>query len=194
MVFCEFNGMRIAVPEPQEVEQKFREDNSSPFPFWTRLWPSSYALAQYVEEEQDIFRDRSVIEFGAGIGLPSLVASRTASRVLSTDHDAESVKWMEWNIQMLGLANVRAKQLDWTDYAKEKADIVLLSDVSYDPGCFDVLSRLIHHFIGTGSLLIMAMPERIISSHFLGMIGEHVQFSKTTLVEEKTVIITRLGS
>lgn len=193
-MFHQAFGLTLSIPDPEEVEKKFRDNNSEPFPFWTRLWPSSLALAQFISEKGDMFIDKSVLEFGAGIGLPSFVASRTARQVLVTDHDEDSVQWMEENIKVLGLGNVRSRRLDWIHFNEETADIILLSDVSYDPGSFDILCDLIRFFIGAGSTLLIAMPERIISSHFLTRIHEHVKFSRTIMVEEKTVIIACLRS
>jgi hypothetical protein len=42
------------------------------------MWPSAHLLSRFVWEQREHFRDRLVIELGAGTGLPGLLAAHRA--------------------------------------------------------------------------------------------------------------------
>lgn len=190
-------GIELIAPDPVDVESQYKNfaENGDyiPFPYWTRLWPSSLALTRYILSNAGMLVGRKVVELGAGLGLPSFVASRFSAEVIVTDHIPESILWMEENIRRLQLHNVRAAIMDWTEEVKLKADVVMMSDVSYDPEGFDDLMALIHHYLDEGSLLIIAIPERIISGSFYGLIEGYILDSTTYAIEEKRVVVASLA-
>ena len=49
------------------------------------LWPSASLLAKYLWQHQLQFSSRKVLELGAGVGLPSIVAARLGCKVIATD-------------------------------------------------------------------------------------------------------------
>ena len=46
-------------------------------------------------------------------------------------------------------------------------EVILLSDVNYDPAQFDVLIHLIEKFMHQGSSIILSTPQRIMASPFV---------------------------
>ena len=189
-------GLQICIPAPMDVEDKYKnsaENNGdSSFPYWTRLWPSSIALARYIRAHYDEFPGKTVLEIGAGLGLPSFIVSSYASSVKVTDHIPEAITWLNENIKRLGLANIKAENLDWTAPLKEKADIILLSDVSYDPDSFEPLSLMIDKYLDQGSKVIVALPERILSGQFYNLIKLDIVDSTTYAIEDKRVVVASL--
>ena len=77
------------------------------------LWNAGKTVADYLEEHGDIYvKDRNILEFGAGAGLPSIVAAKNgAMSVLVTDYpDEELVENLRLNIQKCNLQrNIIAK-------------------------------------------------------------------------------------
>ncbi|KAJ7623308.1 hypothetical protein FB45DRAFT_980249 [Roridomyces roridus] len=70
-------------------------------PLWGHyLWNAARAFASYLDHNRNLYRDRFVLELGAGGGLPGLVAAKNgAKHVLLTDYpDPELVKNMEINV------------------------------------------------------------------------------------------------
>lgn len=69
------------------------------------LWNGSRVISDYFQDHPDEVRGRSVLELGAGAGLPSLMAAVLgASRVVMTDYpDVEIVQTMWKNIDECGL-------------------------------------------------------------------------------------------
>ncbi|KAJ6591686.1 putative methyltransferase-domain-containing protein [Mycena vulgaris] len=69
-------------------------------PLWGHhLWNAARAFASYLDQNQELYSDRFVLELGAGGGLPGLVAAKNgAKHVLLTDYpDADLVTNMELN-------------------------------------------------------------------------------------------------
>jgi predicted nicotinamide N-methyase len=61
--------------------------------FAEHIWPGSLVLSDYlVDHSEDLVRDKTVLEFGAGAGLPSIVASRLQARlVVCSDYPDEYI-------------------------------------------------------------------------------------------------------
>src|SRR3954471_9299348 len=60
-------------------------------PYWGSLWPSAIALSHEIAGRPGAFRGRSVLELGAGVGLPGIVAATLGARVMQTDRDELSL-------------------------------------------------------------------------------------------------------
>jgi predicted nicotinamide N-methyase len=192
----EAEGLRLLVPDPWEVEDVYRnsadKDEWFPFPYWTRLWPAAFAMTRYLREHAEWLKNKSVIEWGGGIGLPSFIAATWAREVVLTDLIPEAMTWAKENVRKLDLQNVQCRVADWNIPDFPPADIVILSDVSYDPDCFDVLAKLINHYLDQNSRVIIALPERIISGKFYQMIEKSIVHSGTYLIEDRLVVVASL--
>lgn len=176
----------IYTPDYEQVKEtyeKLLEANPGElFPYWAKLWPSSTALVQFIQGNLNIVKDKTVIEIGAGLGLPSLTIAGIAKSIEVTDYAPEAIELLEKNIQYLQLSNVIAKQLDWNNCSETIcAEVLLLSDVNYNPGEFDGLMNLINSCIDRGTIILLATPQRIIASPFVHALQ---QFIKKNHVEK----------
>ena len=59
--------------------------------FGTFLWPSGELLAWYLWMNPDVVRGQVVIELGAGVGLPGLLAARLGAKRVSITDRADGV-------------------------------------------------------------------------------------------------------
>ena len=55
-------------------------------PYWTEIWPSALALSVFILNNKDRVKGKTVLELGAGMGLPSLVAASYTSAVVCSDY------------------------------------------------------------------------------------------------------------
>ena len=162
----------IYIPDYEKVKEIYTSllnfDPNTPFPFWAKLWPSSIALLDVLESHPHLIQNKHVLEIGAGIGLPSLMMAGIAKSVQISDYDKEAVDLLQKNIEHLQIQNAEALQLDWNAIPENiQPDVVLLSDVNYDPAQFDVLIHLIEKFMRQGSTIILSTPQRIMASPFV---------------------------
>jgi len=116
-----------------------------------------------------------------------MMADITKSIQIS-DYNLEAVELLRKNIEHLELENAEALQLDWNNVPEHiQPDVVILSDVNYDPTQFDPLISLIEKFILLGSTIILSTPQRIMASPFVQNLESFIIERYETLVDENGI-------
>jgi predicted nicotinamide N-methyase len=163
-------------------------DSATPFPYWAKVWPSAIALVKVLQKHPSLIRDKTVLELGAGIGLPSLLMANEAKTIQVSDYDSEAVELFRKNIAHLQLHNVQALQMDWNDLPENiDPEVIILSDVNYDPTQFESLTKLIQKFIHQGCTIILSTPQRIIANPFVLALSEFIIADYLEMVDENGV-------
>lgn len=181
--------LAIYIPDYEQVKEVYEailiDHPAEPFPYWAKLWPSSIALVQYLKANTIWIEHKNVLEIGAGLGLPSFMIAGYANSVQVSDYAPEAVELLEKNIQHLQLNNVQAMELDWNNVPDSiNADVVLLSDVNYNPSQFNGLLQLITKLISEGTIILLSTPQRIMASPFVNAIQQLVKQKHIELVNE----------
>lgn len=181
--------LAIYIPDYEQVKEVYEailiDHPAEPFPYWAKLWPSSIALVQYLNANTIWIEHKNVLEIGAGLGLPSFMIAGYANSVQVSDYAPEAVELLEKNIQHLQLNNVQAMELDWNRVPDSiKPDVVLLSDVNYNPSQFDGLLQLITKLIANGTIVLLSTPQRIMASPFVNAIQGLVKQTHVEIVNE----------
>jgi methyltransferase-like protein 23 len=181
----------IYIPDYEQVKDIYTSllklDPNTPFPFWAKLWPSSIAMLDALMAHPHLIQNKHVLEIGAGIGLPSLMMAPITKSIHISDYDKEAVDLLQKNIEHLQLQNAEALQLDWNNVPENlNPEVVILSDVNYDPAQFDVLIRLIDKFLNQGSSIILSTPQRIMASSF-------VQKLEVSIIERHEAMVYENG-
>ena len=179
----------IYIPDYEQVKQVYASlikiEPNTPFPFWAKLWPSSMALVNVLKSNPDWIKDKQVLELGAGIGLPSLMLAGIAKSIQVSDYADEAVELLQKNIAHLNLMNVQALQLDWNHLPVSiQPDVLILSDVNYDPSQFDTLIQIITSKILDGCTILLATPQRIMASPFVQALETYIQTTYVEVVNE----------
>jgi predicted nicotinamide N-methyase len=163
-------------------------DPATPFPYWAKVWPSAIALHNVLQKHPSLIRDKTVLELGAGVGLPALMIADITKSIIISDYDSEAVELLRKNIAHLQLQNVQAMQLDWNTIPENiTAEVVILSDVNYDPTQFETLTKLIEKFIHQGCTIILSTPQRIMASPFVLELASYIVAEYLELVDENGV-------
>jgi len=181
------NGLSLYIPNEKEVKLLYEEmvtkNLTTPFPFWAKIWPSSIALSNFLHEHTHWVKDKTVLELGAGIGLPSFQIAKMVKAVIISDHNSDAVELIEKNIALLDLKNAKAVLLDWNKFQNDiKAEVILLSDVNYAPVEFDSLLQIIENYLSKGSTIIIATPQRIMGIPFIEKLQPY--FKRETIYTE----------
>jgi methyltransferase-like protein 23 len=162
----------LFVPNAQEVQhiyfQQRQIQTGTPFPHWTKLWPAALAMSDFLFHHPGFVKDKKVLELAAGLGLPSFVAARYAKAVCCSDYLEEAVAAMTKTVQHLQLNNITCALLDWNKLPDDlTTDVLLLSDINYDPEQFDQLYQVLQRFIQQGALIILTTPQRLMAKPFI---------------------------
>ncbi len=182
----------IYIPVYESVKAIYTDllavDPATPFPYWAKVWPSAIALHNVLQTHPILIRDKTVLELGAGIGLPSLIMASEAKTIQVSDYDLEAVELLRKNIAHLQLQNVQALQIDWNDLPENiNPEVIILSDVNYDPIQFETLTKLIENFIHQGCAIILSTPQRIMASPFVLALSEFIIADYLEMVDENGV-------
>ena len=182
----------IYVPIYEQVKDIYASllklNPTSHFPFWAKLWPSSIALLDVLEAHPYLIQNKQVLEIGAGIGLPSLMLAPITKSIQISDYEKEAVELLQKNIKHLQLQNAVALQLDWNNMPENmNAEVLILSDVNYDPTQFETLTKLIDKFIHQGCTIILSTPQRIMASPFIQKLEASIKARYEATVEENGV-------
>lgn len=171
--------LKLYIPDPLLIKSNYEilrlNNPATLFPFWAKVWPSAMALSLFLEQNLDLINNKSVLEIGAGIGLPSFSISKHAADLTITDYAEDAVVLMQKNIEYVGFKNIKAVMADWNSFPPSiDAEVVLLSDTNYAPSEFEVLIKLIQDFIHKGITIIIATPERITASPFIDQLKMNI--------------------
>jgi len=180
------------------AEDDFNEDKKALFA--TMMWPGTRALCSFLAASVRC-EGKSIVEFGAGVGLPSLVVSRLSPlRVVATDYPAPSVlvnleKNMERNTITSSLANasiVRTVGYRWGDNVEP---LISLNDGKlFDIAiCSECLWKEDTH-----QALVDSLANILQRNHGKAIVGfshhhpgrEHVDLNFFQLAAQKYLIIT----
>lgn len=187
--------LSLTIPDPDKLKAAYEtlllSNTETEFPFWAKCWPSSLAMLWFLKRYPDLIREKQVLELGAGIGLPSFFAAKTASSVIITDYAKEAVELMQINIDALGCKNVKALELDWNNYAGDiPADILLLSDINYDERDFESLKLIVNSYLEKGVTILLATPYRINASSFVTYFSLFIQEQELIAVQNEGTEVT----
>ncbi|XP_017882154.1 methyltransferase-like protein 22 isoform X2 [Ceratina calcarata] len=141
-----------------------------------QVWRGALLLADYILSNPDLFRDKIVLELGAGVGLTSIVASFLAKEVICTDINVKGIlKLIRRNIER-NKSYIKSKictneldflNLDWPTFTKQnlhQATVILAADVIYDEtittGFVQTLAKLLNS--ETPKVVYIALEKRFV--------------------------------
>jgi predicted nicotinamide N-methyase len=162
-------NVKAYIPSQQWVEEEYAiEHPNAPVPYWAQVWPAAKALCEVIATEPALIANKVVLEIAAGLGLPSLLAAQLAKEVIASDYIPEAVELMKRSADENGWPNMQCRVMDWNKLDKKlQPDLLLLSDVNYDPVAFDTLYKLLVSFIQKGTTVLLSTPQRLVAKSFM---------------------------
>ncbi|KAL9182426.1 hypothetical protein ACHAXT_013078 [Thalassiosira profunda] len=132
------------------------------------VWCASLVMAWWLASSSmvDRMKGKSVLELGAGCGIPALTAAvhgRPAS-VAITDLNPETIENIRHNIGLNGCDTevVTAASIDWGDestYPPEKLDFVVCSDCIYQKDIVPLLKRVAAGLLKPNGSFLYVAPD-----------------------------------
>ena len=160
---------KIYLPDYNQLKENYSATNTNnKIPYWAKLWPSSIALCQYIASNPSFFKNKNVLELAAGLGLPSMLAAKFATHVICSDYSPEALTWMKASAQLNKLNNIETSLIDWNHFPTTfSRDIILLSDINYDPAEFTKLYDLILTLLQKKCSILLTTPQRLMAKPFV---------------------------
>lgn len=142
-----------------------------------QVWRGALLLADYILSNPDLFRNKTVLELGAGVGLTSIVASFLAKEVICTDIDVKGILDVIRRNVARNSAYVKSRisieqldflNLDWPALYGQRineATVILAADVIYDDkiteGFVETLAELLNRAAVT-KVAYIALEKRYV--------------------------------
>lgn len=137
-------------------------------PYGVALWPAAIALAHELADRADQLRGKTVLELGAGTGLPGLVAAHVGASVVQTDYQYDALSVCALNGQRNGVQNIELREVDWTDWQdSEKYDYIIGSDILYGESLHPALRHILTENLAPGGHVLLSDPLRMACQKFI---------------------------
>lgn len=170
-------------------ESRFLSEQKERMPYGVVLWPAAIALAHEVASRPEEFRGRTVLELGAGTGLPGIVASSLGARVTQTDRQALALSVCRLNGERNDAGPIEYRSADWTSWDVDgRYEWVLGSDILYAESMHPRLQRILASSLAAGGRVLLSDPFRSVSLRMLEALeagGWTVALSKWSVGEEE---------
>jgi predicted nicotinamide N-methyase len=166
----QLGGLDVELLSPANADDLISEDDyvkDERLPYWADLWPSAQILAREVREMR--LAGLRVLELGCGLGLVAVGATLAGGRVTATDYYDDAVLFATLNVAEATGKTIAARMVDWTAMPADlgRFDVVLTSDVLYEPRYAALVADAISATLRRGGEAIVADPGRIACDDFL---------------------------
>lgn len=161
-------GFKLKLYVAADIEALITDVNDEDqVPCWADVWPAAYGMAYFIWEEIAFMPGESVLELGAGMGLPGIVCALKGADLTLSDFNPLALKMASENARLNGLS-VKILQEDWRTFAcREKYDYILASDILYDPKLNPFLGEIFLNNLKPEGKIIISHPERKATFDFL---------------------------
>lgn len=166
----QLSGREVDLLSPANADDLISEDDyvkDERLPYWADLWPSAQILAREVREMR--LAGERVLELGCGLGLVAIGAAMAGAQVTATDYYDDAILFATVNVAEATGATIAARMVDWSAMPADlgRFDLVLTSDVLYEPRYAFLVANAIATTLRRGGEAIVADPGRIACEDFL---------------------------
>lgn len=172
---CAVAGYQFRLRVPRQPEQVLAavavQGTTDRDPYWGYLWPAAKSLAALILAADWDGRS-TALELGCGSGLAGIAALRAGLDVTFTDLVPEAVQLAVDNAALNGFPNVEYQVLDWRQSGGGKFEVILASDVLYQPELHAALIDVIRKRLAPGGVCWIGDPGRESLRAFLSAVSD----------------------
>jgi predicted nicotinamide N-methyase len=151
-----------------DEETRYLNDPDRLAPYGVVLWPASIALAHEIAIREAEFRGKTVLELGAGTGLPGIVAASVGASVTQTDRSELIIHVCQRNGERNQMKSIQYRIADWTAWTDEtRYDWIVASDILYADSQHEHLRHIFTTNLAPGGRVLLSDTYRPPSLPFL---------------------------
>lgn len=162
-------GWRLRRADMEELWAAMSEDDpgwkrDERLPYWAELWPSSLALAAWLEDRRGDIAGCACLDLGCGLGFTALVGQWLGGRVMGMDYDAEALEYARLNARLNAVPGVTWTLMDWREPTLEEGSIhrVWAADIVYEQRFAAPVAAFLAHVLSPGGTAWIAEPGRTV--------------------------------
>lgn len=170
----------------------------SSFPFWIRLWEAAIVLSEFIAG-LPCDKETTLLELGAGLGAPGLIAAAAGFQVTLTDYEELILDFEKINAAASNLQNVQCVKLDWLDPPEmPRYDVIVGAEILFREEFFEPLLNVLRRALKPEGVVYLAHDiKRRSMEPFLKLAEKEYIISASrrklkSLDEDKTILLTRL--
>jgi predicted nicotinamide N-methyase len=165
----QIGGRDVELLSPANADDLISEDDyvmDERLPYWADLWPSARILAAEVRTMR--LAGQRLLELGCGMGLVAVAATMAGAEVTATDYYDDAILFASLNVAEATGRTISTRMVDWSKMPADlgKFDVVLASDVLYEPRYAALVAGAIEKTLARGGEAIVADPGRIALEQF----------------------------
>lgn len=165
----------VFVPIQSEIQQAYLQqkalDENVDFPYWAKVWPSAIGLSIFLQQHPHLLKHKHVLELAAGLGLPSLMAAKYALSVCCSDYAQAPLDFVQSSADYHQFTNIDYQIINWFAVPPTiTTDMLLLSDINYEPAAFAALFETIQAFLANQTTIILSTPQRLLAKPFIAQL------------------------
>ena len=200
-------GHRLNILRMTDLEQIL--DGKNPlkdvgaFPFWVKIWEASLVLADLLAglpKQEGVTPKTTLLELGAGLGVPGLAAAAAGMSVTLSDYEEHILDFERINAAASKLQDVSFCLLDWKNPPADmpRYDVLAGAEILFREEFFQPLLQVMRRALKPDGVIYLAHDHRRQSLHpFLKLAEQDYVISASkrrlkSLEEDKIIILTRL--
>ncbi len=136
------------------------------WPIFGVVWDSGQILARLMADRPVL--GLRILEVGCGIGLASLLLNGRAADITATDVNPDAGAFLALNTALNAGAAIPFVRTAWADAVTDlgRFDLIIGSDVLYDPGDVDALAAFIDQHARPSAEIVIVDPGRGLHARF----------------------------
>lgn len=165
----EFSWLLEKYGDLEEIWEGMGEDDPDErIPYWTELWPSSLALAQWLAARREEIRDRICLDLGCGLGFTALLGQKLGGRVLAVDYEPSALEYCGKNAVLNGVNPPWRLAMDWRAPALKQNSVyrIWAGDIIYEKRFITPVLEFLDYALEKDGLAWIAEPGRNIFYSF----------------------------
>jgi methyltransferase-like protein 23 len=180
-------SIEIFAPDDSGIKKDYKKGQSNSIsPYWARVWPAAIGLCHFLQDNLHYIENKKVLELAAGLGLPGIFCASYACQVCISDIEPQAVELARQSALHNKLVNIDCRVIDW-NYVQEMIapDVLLLSDINYEPAQFEKLFSVISYFLANQCTIILSTPQRLMAKDFITPLLVYCKEQTATTIEQE---------
>lgn len=132
----------------------------SAFPFWIKLWEAAMMLSGIMASMEHDSK-RRVLELGAGLGVPGLVAAARGGQVTISDYEPHILDFQRVSAAASGLENIEFRMIDWKNPPEmPRFDMIVGAEILFRDEFFQPLLDVFDRYLAPDGIIYLSHDSR----------------------------------